>query len=89
MSIFVTGGESYPGHDFSLAQLFSAVKQKLRGSMFGGRYVWNKIYRLSRRTGFRILQDFDDHKPNRGEVELELETIGVNMLNLHVSLLLL
>ena len=31
-----------------------------------------------------MLQDLDDHEPNRGKVEMELETVGVKALSLHV-----
>ena len=44
-SASVSGGLSYPGHNFSIFQLLDAAKRKLRGSAFGGRYVWNYTYR--------------------------------------------
>jgi len=39
--VSIGGGESYPGHSFSISQLLDAAKRKLWGSAFGGRYGRN------------------------------------------------
>jgi len=50
MTISVGGGESYPGHNFSISQLLDAAKRKLLDSTFDGGYVWNYTCRVSRRV---------------------------------------
>ena len=85
MSIPVNGGESYPGHDFSISQLLYATKRKLSCSIFGGRYVPNHSRHLSRRTKSRIPQDFDIHESNPGEVEMALKAVGTGASSLCVS----
>ena len=79
LSISVGGVESYPGRSFSVSQLLYAVKQKLRGTPLGGRYVCTVAVTGNRSLKTQILQVRDHGESGRGET-IEKKGVSIHTL---------